>query len=152
MEREVSSTVSLAVVLVALAALISIVSATLYIGYDVEEVAYMEGVEIQERIDSSLFSSLTPDEEIIVPKATVYNILVQESDLIGSVELTDKHGETIVVQPGNSRWDAILKSSGTRIKEYISSYDIIAEDLSGKVTFSVSEQPSGTYAVYVTEI
>lgn len=82
MEREVSLTVEISVALVAICAVISIIWFTVYLGNDVANQSSETASEIVATMESTVLEELSGEGDIIMPSASIYNVLRTYSNAI----------------------------------------------------------------------
>lgn len=148
MEREVSSVVSLTVMLVSVALVLSIAWFTVSMGNGIKTDSYMAMSKLSAQVESSQLISINDKDPIVVPKAAAYSLISAEYRSIDSVTYTDEDGRSSVVTYKDDAWE----STGEIEKRYISPQDILEESLSGKVQLSATKAPSGNYAITVISV
>lgn len=148
MEREVSSVARLGVMLVAIAALLSIVWVTIMMGNQISGGAYEEAAKLQANLEQTQLKSLNNKDAIAIPKAAIYNLLAQSSANIAKLEYTDDLGGVTVVTPGPDKWEATGALSGS----YLAIEDVLENELIGKALIYVEKSSDESYIVQVTSI
>lgn len=156
MEREVSSVVSLATSLIAISVVITIVMYTVIIGNGLKEGIFEGTAQVQTQMSNGQLNSLSGGETKVMPKATIYAILSQEHSAINSITYTKTmdivsgaEKEVVITPVESGNWG---DSTGNIISEYIFPEDVMASELSGKVTVEVEKNKYGTYDVTVRNI
>ena len=143
MDREISSAISLAASLMAMALVITLVMFTVSLGQGVKEDAYEYGAQVETGLNSGQLSSLNGKTDKIMTKAAIYALLSQEHDAVNT--LTFDGARVIAGESG--RW--FIENGDPTGPEYIFREDILAEDLGGKVIVTVTKTPSSLYDVVV---
>ena len=156
MEREVSLSIHIGVMLIMLAALISIVWYTVRMGRSVEDLGYSSGSKIVSTVESSQLNSIK-GTTVTIPKVAAYNIITKENSCVTKLIyyksndprqyiVTAKNGG-YVVSPTITFTDkfggTITKSSFTFIQ------DILAEQMYGKVQMYAEPNGDSTYTVTI---
>lgn len=144
MEYEVGAATRLGVMLIAIAALISIVWVTVKMGNGIKNESFNEADHIQTSVEQSQLRSLQYKEDVIIPKAAVYNLVAQCSNNIDKLVYTDDTGAETTVTFGESRWEATGKING----QFLAIEDVLENEMVGKAKVYVEK--SGTDAFKVT--
>lgn len=128
MEKELSNTVDISVVLIALSVFLAIVLSTVAIGMSIREKAATSLTDMKDDLTVSYVSSLAngiTDSEM--PTATAYNIL--------------RTYNTVIVESVNSM-------TGKTVNLMMEDSDL-QNDLSGRVQLEVIKTPSGAYIAII---
>ncbi len=126
MDREISTATNIAVAVIAMAALLSIVMFTVYVGNQVKNDAIEQAVAIQESISSGVFESLLyKDSEM--PTAAAYGLLQ-----IGIDVLTESNCKVCGKTLGPGKVGSCLQSH-----------------LTGRVSLEVIKVSDGQYKVVI---
>lgn len=156
MEREVSSVVSLAVVLIAMSIVITIVSYTMQIGTTFTDDIAQEAVDIQTNITSGQLKDLSRRGEVLMTTASIYNICSQEHNFINSLTYYDKDSSAFVA-PYDNLWGVYYSASdyangGSTLYgslTYVFPEDYLRDKLGGKSLITVYSNSYGTFDVIV---
>lgn len=145
MEREVSSVARLGVMLIAMAALISIVWVTVRMGNSVKADTYENASKLRTTVETTQLKSLNGKDDVVVPKAAAYNLVNQEKNNISVLEYTDEYGNKTVVEFGNDYWEATGAING----QYLSIEDILEDRMQGKARVFVNKTETDTYKIAI---
>ena len=148
MESEVSDSVKLAVMLVAVSALISIVWFTVSMGNNLKINSYNELSKIESGMKICQVASLNHKDPVVMPKAAVYNILAKESAAIKSVQYTDIDGKVSNIEYKNDCW----QSTGEINCEYALLYEMVENDLRGKAEVYTEKVDAESYIMYIQDL
>ena len=144
MEREVASTIHLAVMLILMAALLSIVLYTVYIGNQAKNDAISKASDITIKMDNGELDSLSNSSDNIMPKASIYYIVAKEYNNVIKLSID---GQLFTVD-SDSRWE----SEGINDK-FMYPEDVIRYyGLGGKAKVNVIANKSGLYEVSIQSI
>lgn len=150
MEREVSLTVEISVALVAICAVISIIWFTVYLGNDVANQSSETASEIIATMESTVLEELSGEGEIIMPSASIYNVLRTYSNAIPEFECE--------ICKKNPKKHTCVKNSvlHERKEDYPlnlveSNYNCVITHLEGKVHVLVKDRPYGGYKVIISD-
>ena len=156
MEKEVSNTVGLAVVLIAMAIVISLVAYTMQIGTAFTGDTAEELADVQINITSSQLRDLSRKGETLVTTAGIYNIASQEHNFINSLTYTDESGSVFIAPYGNlwGVYDSVNDyiNGGDTVydsKTYIFPEDYLRDKLSGKSLVLVYSNSYGTFDIVI---
>ena len=154
MHQETSDALRISIMLILAAALISVVWYTVVIGSDVKISAYEKGIEIAEDLSGSQLDSIKYQENLVMPKAAIYNLISQEYRSVNSIKYTDLTSNTTYVAFGASKWEArnAANGAGTLLKEYNFPQDILSEQLSGKSMIYVEPAPNNTFDIVIVDM
>ncbi len=158
MDKEVGYSVHLAVALLSLAALLSVVAVTIYIGNGAKNDVVEEATRVQTSLETGQLRSLSDGSTVVISKASIYYILSKENNGVKSLKYTVKTTGTKipVTYTVNSKgfWSQ-NGSSSAGVSQYIFAADILAKkyNLEGKVRVTVTKESisSTSYDVIIDE-
>ena len=151
MHQETSDALRISIMLILAAALISMVWYTVVIGNNVKVSSYEKGIEIAQDLSGSQLDSIKYIEDLVMPKAAVYNLISQEYKCVNSISYTGLDNKTTYVQFGSSKWEA-KDAFGTVINEFNFPQDVLAEHLSGKSMIYVEPAKNNTFNIKITDM
>ena len=128
MEKETSGMLTLAATLLLVSAVLSIVMFTVWIGQTIRADFIESATDTQNLLSTGQLRSLAGRDPVVMPKATAYVLLTQDSKGVKSL--------TIDGRPSTSEFPS----------------DDLAKDLTGRVTMEVIESDPGYYDIIITEI
>lgn len=154
MEREVSISTELAVILAGIAAVLGIVSFLLFVGKDIQYGASEKMMDIEDSVGYDYVVSLARGEmDNEMPAVTAYNILTKYGDIISwSANLTIKEADVENTQAcrtarAENYDDADYLCSG--IKNLQIHGSDIAENMKGRVQLELIPTPQNTFVAII---
>lgn len=155
MEREVGDSLQIGIMLILISVLISIVWFTVSLGLGMENSTEMTYARMDNQIQNSQLDSMRGVNSIIMPKASIYSIISQESNNVCKLTYEFANGKVYVITK-SSEDDWECKNGVTLIKRFKFVQDALSdkttEYVTGKVEVSVEKNDLGLYEIDITVI